>query len=421
MNIVIIGGGTAGTTVALYLRKLSKDVEITILESSKFTQFSPCSLPYHITKEVEDLFVMKDSDYKSGNINLMLDTKINSINKNKKIVSTSNGEIEYDKLVISTGSKSFVPNGLEGLTLKNPDDIRLIEQKCKKNSKVAIIGGGYIGAELAYTLNKIGCKITLFEATSQILPSLDTDMSDYVKSYLESQGILIITDAVVSQDGKEIISSDKKTKFDEIIIAAGFTPNLDLVEGLGLKINKGIIVDDYLRVDKDIFACGDCIEVKDFVTEDLRPAYFATHAVRQAEIVAENLLGAKKKFLPVLNANISDVGLYVGSVGISSRVAENKGMQIITGRSKGTTKSDHHKNAKEIIVKLIADKKGILLGGQVIGAEDVSGRINLLSLAIKNKNTIYDVAEMETCYNPASAPIFDVVTKAARMCIKRMR
>ena len=420
MNVVIIGGGTAGSTVAFYLRKLNKDVNITIVENSKFTQFSPCSLPYYITNEISDLFVFKEQDYKSANIDLRLNTDVSSIDKKNKVVHTSAGNINYDKLVLATGTKNFIPDGFNGLTLKNPDDIFLIDKKCKKGKSIGIIGGGFIGVEMAYVLKQRGCEVSLFEATEQILPNLDKDMSEYIKSYLESNGVSVYVGSIPKQKENAISVNNQSHTFDEIIISTGFVPNLDAAKELGLKIDKGIVVDDYLSADKDVYACGDCVVVKDFVLGNKIQAYFATHAVNQAEIVSENILGAKKKFHPVLNANISNIGIYFGSVGISSKTAEKNGIKVISAKSKGTTKSDHHKHSKEIVAKIIVDSKGTLLGGQIIGGEDISGRINLLSLAIKKKNTIYDLAELETCYNPASTPIFDVIVKAARMCIRRM-
>ena len=420
MNVVIIGGGTAGSTVAFYLRKLSKEVNITIIEGSKFTQFSPCSLPYYITNEISDMFVFKEQDYISANIDLMLNTTVSSIDKKNKVVHTSGGDISFDKLVLATGTKNFIPDGFQGLTLKNPDDIFLIDKKCKKGKKIGIVGGGFIGVEMAHVLKQRGCDVSLFEATEQILPNLDKDMSEYIKGYLESNGVNVYVGSTPKQKETTISLNNESHTFDEIIISTGFVPNLDAARDLGLKIDKGILVDDYLSADKDVYACGDCVEVKDFVSGKSLQAYFATHAVNQAEIVAENILGAKKKFLPVLNANISNIGIYFGSVGISSKTAEKNGIKVISGKSKGTTKSDHHKDSKEVIAKIISNAKGVIIGGQIIGFEDVSGRINLLSLAIKNKNTVYDLAELETCYNPASTPIFDVVVKAAKMCIRKM-
>ena len=421
MNIAIIGGGTAGTTTAFFLRKIDKDVNITIVESSNFTQFSPCSLPYYLNDEISDLYFFKEKDYKANNINLLLKTSVSSIDRKKKIISTSNGELNYDVLVIATGSTSFVPEGISGIALKNPDDINEISKKCKKGRKVAIIGGGYIGVELAYVLSEVGCKIVIFEATNQILPTLDNDMSEIVKQFLESKGILVHTNVSIAQQEKSLTLGKEKLDFDEIIVSTGFKPNIELAKSIGLKINNGIVANEYLQAEKDIYVCGDCVEVKNLITQKHSSVFFATHAVKQAEIVAENILGAKRKFEPVLNANISNVGIYVGSLGISSKVADANGIKTISAKSRGTSKSEHHRDAKELIVKIIADEKGKVIGSQIVGFEDIAGRLDLMSLAIKNKNTIYDLAELETCYNPASAPIYDAVTTAAKMCIKRMR
>ena len=421
MDVVIIGGGTAGTTTAFYLRKLNKDVNITIIEKSMFTQFSPCSLPYHINDEISDLFLFKQNDYESNKINLLLNTEVSSIDKIKKKVFTANSEFNYDKLVLSVGSTSFIPNGFNGMTLKDPNDIDQIKKRCTKNKKVAIIGGGYIGVELTNVLNKKGCNVFLYEIQDSILPMLDKDISKIVLEYLETNGITVNLGSVIKQDGKKIVDGKSENEFDEIIISAGFLPNIELAKLLKLKINNGIIVKNDLSVEKDIYACGDCIEIKDSITGNSSSMFFATHAVKQAEIIAENILGSKMKFDGVLNANISDVGMYVGSVGISSKIAESSGIKIITGKSKGTTKSDHHKCAKDLVVKIIANEKGRIIGSQIVGFEDVAGRIDLMSLAIKNKNTIHDLAELETCYNPASSPMYSPITSAAKMCLKRMR
>ncbi len=414
MRVVIIGGGSAGTTCAFELRKLNKNVEIFIIEKTKYLEYSPCALPYLISGEIknrEDIFIYQEEDYQLNQIELRLNSEVMDVNRKlKKVFYLENGvskEIDYDRLVMTTGSEA----GRDYQTLKTIDDVNMKNGNCS-----VVVGGGMIGTELANALSILGHEVYLFEEKSQILSKmLDKDMA----GFLELGNIKVEVNAKIERiSGNSLVCNEKEIKFDNLFMCTGLLPKTDLAKKIGLEVGIGVKVNSFLQTsDENIFACGDCVESIHLITRKIVLSQLGTTAVRQAKVVAANLLSDSKQFSYVLNNTITKLGnLYIGSVGVIEEEVDN----CVVGRYIGTVRSNYYNNEEKIIVKLICNFDKEIIGGQIIGHHEVAGRLNLIALAIEKKIQLDDVVNMETCYNPASASIFDPVVMAATICLKKI-
>ncbi len=433
MRVVIIGGGSAGTTCAFELRKLDKDVEITIIEKTSNLEYSPCALPYVLSgkiKSFEDIFIFNKKDYENNNIKLLLNSEAKTIDaKNKKVILKDNQEIIFDKLVIANGGSVFVPEikGLENsgyITFKTIEDAKKILKSIKSKDNSVVIGAGMIGVELAISLVERGNKVSLLEARTNILPNiLDLDMSEELKKSLEERDIRIFEKSKIKEiSDKKIILGEKEIGFDNLFLCTGIRANTSLAEKSGLKVDKGIIVNEFLETsNKNIYACGDCVESFEFDTNEKIFSQLGTTAVRQARVIARNILGEKEEFYKVLNNTISKIGgKYVGAVGMIQNRAEEVGIKTVSAKYSGNVRAEYYSDKEKITIKIICNMEGEIIGGQIVGDGEVIGRLDLLALAIQKKVKLDEISKLETCYNPASAPIFDPLTIVAEICLKKL-
>ncbi len=429
MRIAIIGGGVGGTTLAFQLRKRNKEAEIYIIEASEHTEYSPCSMPYTISNNqlsLDGIYVFKEEDYEQNNIKLIKNTRVEDIfpsqKKLKLQTNSTTSELFYDKLVIATGGHPFIPpiKGLDKVkysAFTNIDNAREIIGKLGNNKRYAIIGGGFIGVEVAYSLAEKGKTANLIEAKESILPGiLDKDMARNVQEYLKDKINLLLNKQVREVKENLIILDDKTIDYDSLIITAGTRANKDIAERAGLEVDNGILIDKKGKTsEEDIFALGDCAQLKD---AKMQPAQLASIATIQAEALSRTILGEETEFPKPTNASITKIGnVFVASVGMNSQQIEGR---AISGKYSGKTKEDFIPNAKDISVKILAEEDGKLLGAQIIGEEEVLGRIDVLSLAFQKGMSIYDLAEAETAYHPFCAPIFDPIVLAAKNAIRKL-
>jgi NADH oxidase (H2O2-forming) len=434
MKVVIIGGGSAGTTCAFELRKLDKSIEITLIEKSSNLEYSSCALPYVLSGEIksfEEIFIFNKKDYEDNCINLSLNSEVEKIDtKEKKVILKDKKGIDYDKLVIAVGGSCFVPKikGLEGTdynVFKTIEDAKEISKILKQKGNLAIIGAGMIGMELAVSLAEKGNKVLVFETQEKILPNiLDLDMSEKLKESLEIYKIKVFENCNIKEIScNKIVLDNGEVEFDNLFLCTGIKPDLSFLKGAEIKIDKGIVVNDSLETsDKDVYACGDCVESFEFNTNKKIFSQLGTTAVRQAKVVAKNILGEREKLANVLNNAISRLGkIYVGTVGITEKRAKEVGIKCVCAKYTGNVRAEYYPSKEKITIKLICNVKGEVIGGQIIGDGEVVGRLDLIALAIQKKVKIGEIAKLETCYNPASAPIFDPLTVCAEVCVKKLK
>lgn len=441
-KVIIVGAGAVGMAVATSLTRHS-DYSITVFSTDKHTAYSQCGMPFAIGGQIDSLdslILRNPQTFIDMGIDLRLESRVDSIDLKERSV-TSAGEIySFDKLVIATGSTPKIPSipgaTLENvLTLRTLSDAMKIEKALDDASNLVIIGGGSIGAELAVAASQRNIDTTLLNRSLSILShNVDPDMADPVKEHLESLGVKVITGYV-----PESINGEKKVRSitiassefpaDLVIIATGVAPENELAKDAGIDIGEtgGIIVDRYLHpsiggeYNQDIYCGGECVEVRELITGKTMLSQVASTARRMAGVITNNLTSAPMEFGPILNPWVAVIGeLQVGTTGITSKKAMENGIKITTGIATGSTRADYYPGGKDLFIKLIFSDR-CLLGAQIVGGEGVKERIDALTLAIKKRTTVDELANIETCYAPPVSMLIDPVSFAAKGSLKKMR
>ncbi|HEY3273743.1 MAG TPA: FAD-dependent oxidoreductase [Methanocella sp.] len=437
-RIVFVGAGGAGLTAAFHVARRAPDTQLTVFSRDPVVAYSQCGMPFVLDGKMDGfdrLVIYGPEVFRDLGLDVRTSTPITDIDLDGKAVITGTGErVPYDRLVIATGSKPFVPPvpgaDLPGvMALLTLEDGRRLGERMKRSKNVVIIGGGPIGLETAPAFLDAGAKLTIIERVPQLMPAaLDPDMAAIIQERLEKKGARVITgkgvDAINGHSAIESVSCAGETiPADLVLLSAGIRPNTDLAKKAGIEtgVTGGILVDEYFRVRRggkvldDVLSAGDCAEVKGAITG--KPVIYAVGSVanRQAAYVGDYLVGKKKPYPPVLCPTICVIdNLQVGSVGLTTRGCEQAGIRPVVFKARGPTRARYYPGGKIVDIKLFADGER-LIGGQVIGEEGVHGRINLLSLAIGKRMTPADLAAAETCYAPPVTPLIDPLTYAAEM------
>lgn len=444
-DILIIGGGPAGIVTVLTAKANYSDKKI-ILVRDKENSLIPCAIPYifYSLEKVEQDIISDEILSKNG-IDLVVD-KVEKIDVNNKKAILSKGEtIEFDKLVLATGSKpSRIPiPGIEkeGVWVieKDINYLRKFKEAVLKAKNILIIGGGFIGVEISDELSQKGDKnITIVEKSDHCLAkSFDDEFAEEGEEILRQKGVNILTGVVVEEilGDKKVekvkLSDGKEIKADLVILSIGAKPNVDLLEGARIKKGDygGVWVDEYMRTNiKDVFAVGDCAETKDFFTGKSIPVMLASTACTEARIAGANLYGLKilrenKGTLGSFSTKVGD--LTIGISGYNEKAAKREGFDYVVGKAEAP---NHHPatlpGAKKIKVKLLFSRKsGFLLGGQVSGPETVNEMINTISLAIQKEVDIsnFDTLQISTHPFLTSPPTAYPLIKAAQMALAQIK
>ena len=435
MKVLIVGGVAGGATTATRLRRLDEKAQIIIFERGEFVSFANCGLPYYIgdvIKEKKNLLLQTPKSFKDRfNIDVRVNNEVVKIDREKKQVlirKVNSGEeyIEtYDKLVLSPGAEPINPfkviKSEKIATLRNVNDSVKIKDYIQKNNpkNIVIIGGGYIGVEVAENIKHYGSvNVTIVEKAPHVIASIDKDIASIVQNRLRENNINLILNNGVKEIKEESIFNillDKgEIKADYIILSIGVKPETAIAKDADIALNSrgSIIVDEYMRTnDKDIYALGDAVEIKNYVTN--MPDYIplAGPANRQARIVANNIFGLESKYKGTMGSSILKFFDYtLATTGISEEKCKMLDIKykkiIITPFCHAT----YYPGASEMMVKVIyCEKEKILLGAQVIGKEGVDKVSDILATAIRSKLNIYDLEDLELCYAPPFSSAKSVV------------
>ena len=435
MKVLIVGGVAGGATTATRLRRLDEKAQIIIFERGEHISFANCGLPYYIgdvIKEKKNLLLQTPKSFKDRfNIDVRVNNEVVKIDREKKQVlirKVNSGEeyIEtYDKLVLSPGAEPINPfkviKSEKIATLRNVNDSVKIKDYIQKNNpkNIVIIGGGYIGVEVAENIKHYGSvNVTIVEKAPHVIASIDKDIASIIQNRLRENNINLILNNGVKEIKEESIFNillDKgEIKADYIILSIGVKPETAIAKDADIALNSrgSIIVDEYMRTnDKDIYALGDAVEIKNYVTN--MPDYIplAGPANRQARIVANNIFGLESKYKGTMGSSILKFFDYtLATTGVSEEKCKmldiNYKKIIITPFCHAT----YYPGASEMIVKVIyCEKEKILLGVQVIGKEGVDKVSDILATAIRSKLNIYDLEDLELCYAPPFSSAKSVV------------
>ena len=419
MRVIIVGGGAAGASCAARLRRLNEDAEIIIIEKTNEVSIANCGLPYYVSgviNEREKILVSTPEKFKSWfNIDVLLNTEVINIMPDEKKVFLSNGEeMNYDKLVLAQGASPIVPP-FEGMDkdktfiVRNLNDADKIKNYIQQNNskKAVVVGGGFIGIEMAENLTEMGLDTTLVELGNQILAPVDEEIASVAQNEMRDNGVnLILSDGVKSFDDNNIIlNSGKVIEFDIVIMAIGVRPETALAKVAGLEVNRGILVDEYMQTSNaDIYAAGDSVEVKDFVTGDNALIPLAGPANRQGRIIADNICGVNEKLSTYKNSQGTSVlkvfGLTVASVGNNEKQLKQKEIPYWKTFVYGHSHAGYYPDSTQTLYKLLFSPDGKILGAQAVGQEGVEKRIDVISSVMRNSGTVQELIDSELCYAP---------------------
>ena len=443
-KIVIIGGVAGGASCAARLRRLDEEANIIMLERGEYISYANCGLPYHVGDVIKSrdalLLQSPEAMKKKYDIDVRVKNEVTSIDKeNKKITvrrldSGETYEETYDTLVISTGSSPVRPpipgigsSRIQTLwTVPDTDRIRALIKE-NKIKTAAVIGGGFIGLEMAENLRHAGLSVSLIEMLDQVMTPVDYEMAQLLHENILQNGVdLHLSDGVAGfedQDGSVAITlkSGKTLSAELVILSIGVRPNSELAKAAGLSVNErgGIVVDEYLKTsDPDIYAVGDVIQVDDLIFQEPTMIPLAGPANKQGRIAANNIAGAQETYNKTQGTSVAKVfDLAVASTGANEKALIKRGLQkgsdyesiIITQNSH----AGYYPGAVPITLKLLfsADGKKIF-GAQIVGRDGVDKRIDTLAVAIRLGAGISDLKSLELAYAPPFSSAKDPVNMA---------
>jgi len=440
LKVVIVGGVAGGASAAARLRRLNEQAEIVLFEKGQYISFANCGLPYYIgevIQEKEKLLVQTPEGMKNRfNIDVRVNSEVTKILPDKKMVEVYN-HVEkktytetYDKLVLSPGAEPIKPKllGIDSpriFTLRNIPDTYKIKDYVDANKprRAVVVGAGFIGLEMAENLHLRGVKVTVVELAEHVIGPLDYDMAAIVHQHMKSKDVeFYLKDAVKSftdSDSHVVVelNSGRQLKADMVIMGIGVKPESKLAVEAGLEVSKtgGIVVDEYMRTsNSDIFAVGDAIEVKDFISGDNVLIPLASPANKQGRLAANNICGAEEKYTGTQGTSIVKVfDITVAITGNNEKVLKRKGIEYEKSFTHSPSHAGYYPGAIPMSIKLLFSKKdGKILGAQVIGYDGVDKRLDVIATAIRAGMTVYDLEELELAYAPPYSSAKDPVNIA---------
>lgn len=440
-KIIIIGSVAAGSKCAFKLKRERPDFDITIYTEENFVSYSACGLPYFIEgiiRKSSDLVARTPEQYQKAGLNLFLNHKMSNINSDRKTVTILNmdtckyHEESYDKLVLATGSRPIIPP-IKNADLENvftlrtvPDGLRIKEQM-EKSKTAVIVGGGYIGIEMLEAFTKNGLTVYLIEAADHIMGAFDNEISDlieeHIKAHSKDKVEIIKSDTVVEfEDSDGIVravltKSGKRIETDMVLLCVGVTPNTEIAAkaGIELGIKNTIRVTNKLETNiKDIYAIGDCAEKMHMVSK--KPCWIPLGSTsnKEGRALALVLAGQDESFPGVLGSAVTRYfGFTMSLTGLTEREAKALGYDAISETITKKDKVGYMPDAKNITIKVVADKKtGNLLGAQAIGCGDADKRVNTVASALADCHKIWDLANLDMTYAPPYSPSIDPLLTA---------
>ena len=439
-KIIIVGGVAGGATAAARLRRLDESSQIIMFEKGEYISFANCGLPYYIGEVIQDRdkLLVQTVDGMSNKFNMDIRnlsevTKINRDAKTVTVINLQTGETydeSYDQLILSPGARPIVPP-IPGLkeannlfTLRNIPDTDAIKAYVDNNKpkKAVVVGGGFIGVEMAENLYERGIEVTLVEMSNQVMAPFDFEMASILHTHMIEKGVnLILEDGVKAFENsgaKVILNSGKEIATDMILLAIGVRPESELASTAGLDLGERghIKVNEFLETsDPDIYAIGDAIEVTDYINGKPTAIPLAWPANRQGRIVANNIYGKKEKYNGTMGTSVAKIFDYTAaSTGNNEKTLKRIGItdyQVI--HIHPGSHAGYYPGSAPISLKVIFDKQtGKIYGAQGIGKDGVDKRIDVIATAIKGGLTVMDLPDLELAYAPPYSSAKDPVNMA---------
>jgi NADPH-dependent 2,4-dienoyl-CoA reductase/sulfur reductase-like enzyme/rhodanese-related sulfurtransferase len=448
-RIVIVGGVAGGASAAARARRLSESAEIILFERGDYVSFANCGLPYHISGAIPDRRRLMVQTPESLNRRFRIDVRINSevtaIDRARKSVTVHNlstgteYQEHYDTLILSPGAEPVRPNipGADDsrvLTLRTIPDMDAVMQAAQETPEgtALVIGAGYIGLESAEALRERGLGVILVELQPQVMATADPEMTAGLAWQLRRHGVDLRLNTSVNGfervDGqlRALLSTGETADIDFVVMSVGVRPETSLARAAGLEIggSGGIAVDDRMRTsDPDIYAVGDAVEVKDFVTGDDMLVPLAGPANRQGRIAADNALGRDSAYRATQGTAICKVfETTIGMTGLNEKALARRGMAYEKVYVHPASHATYYPGAAPISMKLLfSSDDGRVLGAQAVGNDGVDKRIDVLATAIRAGMTVYDLEHLELAYAPPYGSAKDPVNYAGFVAVNVLR
>lgn len=443
MKVVIVGGVAGGASAAARIRRLNEKAEITIFEKSGYVSYANCGLPYFIgdviTDPVELTLQTPESFWNRFKIDVKVSHEVIRINVNDKTVTVKNlttaaeWDEPYDKLLLSPGAKPFRPN-LPGIDSKKIYTLRTVEDTFKIHDYVdssrpksaVIVGGGYIGIEVAENLKEKGLDVTIVQKPKQLMNTMDYDMAAFVHSKLRAKGVdLKLSSNVVGFDDTDdqittLLEDGNKLTSDMVLLAIGVVPENTLAKdaGLTLGVKGSIVVNDKMETSiPDIYAVGDAIQVKHFVTDEDTAIALAGPANKQGRIAADNICGMESRYQGSMGSSIIKIfDMTVAGTGLTEKAAKAAGLNYESVVLSPSSHAGYYPGAKAMTMKVVFDRDSLkILGAQIVGTEGVDKRLDVIATAISAGLKADKLKDLDLAYAPPFSSAKDPVNMAGFM------
>ncbi len=444
MKAVIVGGVAAGASTAARIRRLSEDAEIVMLERGDFVSFANCGLPYHLSHVIEDrsdlLVMTPEKLYSRFRIDARVQQEVQSIDRQHKTVTVKDGRSgklyteDYDKLVLATGSSPVHPpipgaDDPDVMQLWTIPDMDRIHARLKENAQRAtVVGGGFIGLEVAENLREAGLDVTLVEMMPQVFPAVDPEMATALSQELTANGVHVKLKRKVTRIHRESNSTEAADELtltlddgtevttDLVVMAVGVRPNAELAEQAELEIGSGkaVRVNEHMQTsDPDIYAAGDVVETRHMVLDTPMQVPLAGPANRQGRVVADNICGRSSTYQGALGTSIVKLFNKAGAaVGANEHMLQQHSMPYHRIMVHPSSHAGYYPNASVLSIKLLFSPEGRVLGAQAVGEEGVDKRIDVIATTMRLGGTVYDLEELELAYAPPFGSARDPVNYA---------
>jgi NADPH-dependent 2,4-dienoyl-CoA reductase/sulfur reductase-like enzyme len=443
-RLVVIGGDAAGMSAAAQARRASPPdrLEIVVFERGDHTSYAACGLPYYVgglVADAEDLVTRSPEQHRAHGIDVRLAHEVVGIDLDGRKVSvrsrTTGAETTeaFDQLVIATGAVPIRPPlpgvdapGVHGIqTIADGIALRAHVDRSTERRAV-VVGGGYIGLEMAESLKLQGFEVAVVEKLAQPMGTLDPDMGELVADALRAIGVELhlgvgVLGFETGPDGQvaAVVTEAGTIRTDLVVLGLGVRPSSELAEQAGIAVGRtgGIVTDRRMSTGTaGVWAAGDCVET--FHRVSRRPVAIAlgTHANKQGRVVGVNATGGYLAFPGVIGTAITKVCRYeIGRTGLNEREATAAGFEFAAARIEGSTRAHYYPDSKPIIVKVLAERRtGRLLGAQIVGREGAAKRIDVMAAAIWNGMTADELSQLDLGYAPPYSPVWDSILIAAR-------
>ncbi len=446
-RLVVIGGDAAGGSAASQARKRRPDLDVVVFERGRATSYSACGIPYWISGTVEreeDLIARTPEQHRAAGIDVRIRTEVVGIDTDKGVVqwhdleTGAEGTEYYDDLVYATGSVPMRPpvdgidaDGVHGVQVLDDGVALRAELDSGRVRRVVVVGGGYIGLEIAEACRLRGLDVTVVDRSATPVGTFDPDVGAIIADAVRREGIeLVLSDGVagieVGRDGRAravVTESGRELPADLVVLGLGVRPNVRLAReaGIPLGTSGGIAVDQRMRTQvAGVWAAGDCVESVHRLSRQRVVVALGTHANKQGRVAGINIGGGYATFPGVIGTAITKIcATEAARTGLSEAEAESAGYAFVTAAVDSTTKAGYFPGASAIRVKMIAERfSGRLLGAQVVGEEGAAKRVDALAICIWNEMTVDEVLSLDLSYAPPFAPVWDPVLIAARKALE---